>query len=105
MEKNVRDAGAYEHLGRDIDGKLAKFTITEAGLLGAAHREGQEVLKDYLEHQQRNGWTSNFDNISEAIKKKYKERDPKRPAKIRFLAVETRLRELAGIPCRLWLDH
>jgi hypothetical protein len=45
-------------VGRTIDGLSATFTITRAGLIAAAHREGAERTRDYLQQVAGNGFTS-----------------------------------------------
>ena len=78
---------AVQYLGQQIDGVKAKFKITLSGLLAAAHREGAEQVKRYLDHQKARKWIT----------------DPKSfPPKLaqKFLNIETRLRTFENISHR-----
>jgi len=54
----AKNNNAVQYLGQQIDGIKAKFKITLSGLLAAAHREGAEQVKRYLEHQKAQKWVS-----------------------------------------------
>ncbi len=83
LQKN----GAKQHLGQKIDGIKAEFEITEAGLAAAAHREGAFAVRQYLDHQERHGWKSDFDSL------------PKKKREI-FEHIETRMRVFQDMPYR-----
>ncbi len=74
---------------RDIDQIVTSgdgnFTITEGGLLAAAHRVGTPRLRDYLWHLADHGWVSDLDTFPSG----------RRPD---FEAAERRLREFQTIP-------
>lgn len=67
-----------------------------AGVLAAAHREGEGTVEAYLKHQEKNGWTSRFDNLDPKVKAKFDLKNEAgeviRTAEDRFRALETRLR-------------
>jgi hypothetical protein len=69
----------------DVSGVKAQITVTESGLLAAAHRQGAGMVKQYLDHQRRHNWTTNPKTF------------PKNK-KNQFLSVETRLREFQNVP-------
>ena len=71
-------------LGQSIIGKNGRFKLTADGLIAAAHRGGATAVDNYLKHQQRNGWRSNFSGL------------PPRQAAA-FNEIETRLREFANV--------
>ena len=79
----AKNNNAVQHLGRQIDGIKAKFKISMSGLLAAAHREGAEQVKSYLDHQKAQKWVS---------------RPKTFPAGPRiFKSIETRLRTFENI--------
>ena len=83
-DRQLRSKGAMRSVGQQIDGLQAKFTVTDDGLIAAAHREGAGAVNSYLRHQRKNGWKSNFSSlppITEGVFKK----------------VETRLREFEKV--------
>ncbi|MDK9722300.1 MAG: hypothetical protein OEL53_14075 [Rhodospirillales bacterium] len=90
--------------GKEIDGIVGKFKITDAGLAAAAHRDGEGVVRDYLEHQQKNGWKSDFSKIDPKTTEELAIKDSSgkvtRTAEDRFRAVETRLRTFEKVPYR-----
>ena len=80
--------GAFKEAGRTFTGlKGEPITITESGLLAAAHRMGQDRVKAYLDHMRERGWRSDFGGL-----------EPEEAAKLK--AVETRLREFQNTPVR-----
>lgn len=100
VRQDVRD-----YAGRQIDGKLARFPVTEAGLLAAAHRQGAGMLAPYFAFQRANNWKSgNFENIPTAVAAKIAELqgNVENPQSARDVlsSIETRLREFSGIPYR-----
>jgi len=100
-EESLRKLGLGRYVDRTIEGAVSDFKVTEAGLLAGAHREGEGVVKAYLEHQAKNGWQSRFDNIDPKVQQALRlvDRNGKiRTAEDRFRAVETRMREFEKIP-------
>ena len=100
VRQDVRD-----YAGREIDGTLARFPITEAGLLAAAHRQGAGMLAQYFEFQKANNWKSgNFENIpkdvTKAIARLQGNIETPQSAEAVLRSIETRLREFSGIPYR-----
>jgi len=81
---------AFVHVGQPVRGLNGNFLIGEAGLLAAAHRQGQGAVARYLAHQQAHGWNSDFSELAE---------DTRRV----FQSIETRLRVFASVP--LTRDH
>ncbi len=73
------------NIGQRIEGILAPFEVTENGLLAAALREGASRVRDYFEHQRRQGWRSDKTTFPAEVRQ-------------RFINIETRLREFADIP-------
>jgi hypothetical protein len=86
MAKNqgyLRDNGSTKFIGKEFSGKLEKgIKITEDGLLAAAHRMGAGAVRDYLAHQNENGWSSDFSRLKK---------------KEAYEAIETRLRVFQNI--------
>ena len=95
---------ADAHRGQEIDGLTGKFKVTDAGLVAAAHRDGQGVVKDYLDHQKKNNWKSDFSNIDPDVAKNRNITDKAgniaRSTEDRFRAIETRLRKFENVPYR-----
>lgn len=91
--------------GRRIEGKVAPFEVTEAGLVAAAHRQGAGMLVPYFEFQKDNNWKSgNFEKISDSVvaqiaKLQEGVANPQSADKV-LRSIETRLREFSGIPYR-----
>ena len=54
-DSQLSSKGAYDFLGQTITGLEGNIVISEAGLLGAAHRQGAGATRDYLRHQERYG--------------------------------------------------
>ena len=82
--------GAYDFLGENIVGLKDAITVTDAGLLAAAHRQGPEKVRQYLQRQQDNGWnTRKWINLMDWVA-------PSDAAK--FRSIETRLRLLQNVP-------
>jgi hypothetical protein len=79
----AKNNNSVQHLGRQIDGIKAKFKISMSGLLAAAHREGAEQVKRYLDHQKANKWISNPKTFP--------------PGARIFKSIETRLRVFENI--------
>lgn len=58
LDRQLRANGAYTHVGETIDGLKARFPVTRAGILAAAHREGAGATIDYLGRVKAHGLTS-----------------------------------------------
>ncbi len=87
-EGYLRHNESYDQIGRRFPGKLGKgITVTENGLLAAAHRQGHGMVKKYLEHQRRTNWKSDFSEYKTKERTKYE-------------SVETRLRLFQDVPYR-----
>ncbi|MGC2081435.1 MAG: hypothetical protein WA728_36550, partial [Xanthobacteraceae bacterium] len=54
----LRATGAFAHIGETIDGLKARFPVTRAGIMAAAHREGAPATADYLDRVAAHGFTS-----------------------------------------------
>jgi hypothetical protein len=80
-ERQLRANGSFGYLGADIDGRVARFTVTRGGLIAAGHREGAGATHKYLEALQNSGFSSARANLTRES-----------------LRVETRLRTFAGAP-------
>lgn len=101
-EDHVRKAGLTKYLHRDLDGKAAKFKVSESGLMAAAHRQGAGMVKAYFDFKDRTHWQkTDFDNIPEpdqqavmALQRGLKAHERQSAAKA-FASVETRLREFS----------
>jgi hypothetical protein len=57
-ERQLRANGAFAHVGETIDGLKARFPVTRAGIIAAAHREGATATRDYLNRLASHGLTS-----------------------------------------------
>jgi hypothetical protein len=58
-ERQLKANGAFAHIGETIvDGLKARFPVTRAGIMAAAHREGAPATKDYLTRIKANRLTS-----------------------------------------------
>jgi hypothetical protein len=86
-EIQLQQKGAKRFIGQTIAGERGRFTITEAGLASAAHRRGAEGVRQYLDHQRNNGWTSDFSKLPKVQRDK-------------FMEIETRLRTFQHRPYR-----
>lgn len=80
-ERQLRAYGAFRYIGSRIDGRVAPFTVTRAGLIAAGHREGANATRLYLNRLRNSGFSSPRARLSE-----------------QDLRVETRLRTFAGVP-------
>ena len=79
---------AAKRIDQNIIGIKAPFTVTESGLVAAAHGQGAEGVRQYLDYLESMGWKSDVDKIADE--------DTRR----KFLAIETRLRRFASTPLR-----
>jgi hypothetical protein len=85
LERNRKYAvanGIFGYLGKTIDGSVAPFEVTEAGIMAAAHRMGARKLREYLEHIEATGWRSDPTTFPKDQEDDYR-------------AIETRLREFS----------
>ena len=89
-DNQLKSKGAYRYLGQTISGIEGDITITQAGLLAAAHREGAGATRDYLRHQERYG------NVTENWISDPNEVTPKKAEAFRHL--ERRLRLSQNTP-------
>jgi len=96
--KQLKSNGAYNHIGRDVDGLKGKFKITESGLLAAAHRQGAGAVREYLVRMRENEWNSQkvLDEIQNSDRS---------PPQIKSMmdahkAIEQRLRNFANVSHR-----
>lgn len=80
-ERQLRATGAFTYVGRTIDGHVASFSITRAGLIAAGHRWGAHATRDYLGRVEENGYKSHNLILSRGES-----------------AVETRLRTFSDAP-------
>ena len=89
-DRQLRSNRAYDFLGENIVGLKDAITITDAGLLAAAHRQGAAKVRQYLQRQQDNGWnTRKWINLMDWVA-------PSEAAK--FRSIETRLRLFQNVP-------
>jgi hypothetical protein len=54
----LRTKSAFAHIGETIDGLKARFPVTRAGIIAAAHREGARATASYLNRIKANGFSS-----------------------------------------------
>ncbi len=78
-ERQLRANGAFTHIGETIDGVKARFPVTRAGIMAAAHREGAPATARYLNKIKAHGFTSKGLALDRSE-----------------LAIETRLRAFSG---------
>jgi hypothetical protein len=57
-ERQLRANGAFDFAGQKIDGRVAPFTITRAGLIAAGHREGARYTHEYLRAAEAYGFVT-----------------------------------------------
>ena len=65
----------FDLRGQQIVGILdpsKPITVTPVGLMAVGHRWGAQGIRDYMEHLEKNGWVSNFDELPPEIAKKFK---------------------------------
>lgn len=95
LKKKMRvleNLGLTDFVGQEVQGIVETFELTEAGLLAAAHREGEGRVKQYLEHLAANKWVSDPDTFPTTLIASDREMDEA------FKAIETRLRLFSTIP-------
>jgi hypothetical protein len=81
-ERQLQANGAFDFIGTNVDGLVGQFTITRAGLIAAAHRQGARATSEYLGRLDGVGYDSH----------RLLARSPEE------LAIETRLRTFADAP-------
>jgi hypothetical protein len=74
-QTQLRRLGALRSVGQRVNQPQATISITTDGLVAAAHREGAERVRQYLEHQRNNGWGSNFSGLPPEQERAFKEID------------------------------
>lgn len=79
LVRQLRTNGSFSHIGETIDGLKARFPVTRAGIIAAAHRWGARATASYLNRVRANGFTS----------RGMRSRPEDRP-------IETRLRTFSG---------
>jgi hypothetical protein len=55
-ERELRANGSFHHVGQTINGRVATFTVTQAGLIAAGHRQGAGDTYKYLTTAQSYGY-------------------------------------------------
>jgi len=86
VETQLNKNGSMGFVGQKIQGKKAVITLTEGGLMAAAHRWGAGRVHEYLSQLKGNGWVTDESKFPAGRKDSY-------------LAVETRLRVFEN---KLW---
>lgn len=79
---NAEAVDLFSRLNQTIDGIVAPFEITEAGIMAAAHRRGAGKVKEYFDHIEATNWRSDPSTFPSDMAKKFRE-------------IETRLREFS----------
>jgi len=69
--RQLQKSGTFAEIGQRIRGKDGDFTVTRAGLLAAAHRWGAGGTREYLRHQSRTGWKTDFSRLDKKTAEKY----------------------------------
>ncbi|MBI4969228.1 MAG: peptidoglycan-binding protein [Rhodospirillales bacterium] len=100
VEGYVRTSSLNSKEGKEIDGIRNKFEVTENGIMAAAHRRGASATDAYFQHQERNGWKSQFEKIDPELARKADPKHDGHQAKQVFMSIETRLRQFADVPYR-----
>lgn len=80
-ERQLHANGAFDYIGRTINGIVTPFTITRAGLIAAAHEEGAYATRDYLRTIAQSGFRSHGLDLTKQKR-----------------AIETRLRTFSDAP-------
>ena len=83
LQRQLQATGAFSHIGETIGGIKARFPVTRAGIIAAAHREGAPATRDYLNRIAKHRYTSKGLVLSK-----------------RDLAIETRLRSFSDASYR-----
>jgi len=88
LEGQLTDKGAWDKIGQEIRGVKATFQITPQGLLAAAHRQGADAVRRYLDHLAQRGWASDVDTLGNTTEA------------TTYRRIETRLRSFETVPYR-----
>ena len=89
-DHQLRSNRAYDFLGENIVGLKDAITVTDAGLLAAAHRQGAKKVRQYLQRQKENGWDT---------RKWIRQLEWVAPSEAdKLMAVETRMRLFQDVP-------
>jgi hypothetical protein len=56
--RQLQANGAFGYIGKKIDGRIAPFTVTRAGLIAAGHREGARYTHEYLRAAEAYGFVT-----------------------------------------------
>jgi hypothetical protein len=80
-ERQLRANGSFNYIGTKIDGRVAPFIVTRAGLIAAGHREGAKATLSYLTALQDSAFSSAKAGVTRE-----------------GLRIETRLRTFANAP-------
>ncbi|MFM7344919.1 MAG: hypothetical protein ACKO1J_06075, partial [Tagaea sp.] len=96
--RQIKAAGADRIVGQQIAGIRAPITVTESGLIAAAHRGGIGNLQTYINRMEANGWDSN--RALAGIEKETSNPDRRTELEDWHKRVETRLREFGPLNLR-----
>jgi hypothetical protein len=80
-DRQLSANGSFEFVNRQVEGLVAPFTITRAGLPAAAHRSGARATRNYLERLNGSGFRSRELGLTSEER-----------------VIETRLRTFADVP-------
>lgn len=78
--------GSVDRIGTEIEGKNGKFTVSEPGLIAAAHRQGAKRVRQYLEWQEANGLKADVSTIPQ--KKRREQFDTIEKRLLNFQAIQ-----------------
>jgi hypothetical protein len=98
FNRQVRAGGADRAIGQRIAGVREEITVTESGLIAAAHRAGAETVRLYVERMEANGWDSQ--RAIAGIAQGPGNAEFRRRLEERHKWVETRLREFGPLNLR-----
>ena len=90
--EGLENVGLIDLVGREIDGVGGTFKVTLAGLVAAAHREGEGRLQQYLDHLATHNWYSDSETFP------LDEIPGDRTKNEAFEQIEKRLREFMTTP-------
>lgn len=104
MERYNRAAGNFGYVGKVNERRIHDgnpMTITEAGLMAAAHRMGQEWVKDYLQWAEAGGWRTGDTPFPQTSRLRCEGQEcSAKEIDDNFRAVETWLRSFQDRPLR-----
>lgn len=96
--RQIKTAGADRVVGREIAGLRAQITVTESGLIAAAHRAGIGNLQTYLKRMEANDWDSR--RAVASIERETENPEERRKFEDWHRRIETRLREFGPLNLR-----